>query len=1676
MCDPCVTPRRSDRLASSSATPLLGHNTLPFAMNCGPSSSHRSDVGPITNVNLERIGCVRYPFGHSDLHDIDNVDVLNYMYSIPDVDSNSLTGSNTLIDGDNIAQIFALLTHIFCASELHVRYIDPGYLRDLTDIQEDALHIISQILQKDQPDIQLIFLLVNESGRHWLIYIIDVRYKTIFYLDSLKVFRPDLDAKIFSILSSSISHINEYIFIRNHNFLIQKDSYSCGVYCIMFMERALFCLANDLPLTFDLDCSNMMDNRKRYVTALYHDEGCIVRVPLISSHETSNVRIAKEKVILKKANVVKTKCALAGRVIIPFNADLKEQYNIDIHDKIMSHMNASECPDCLENFFSVKFDQHVRCNICHKAYKKGAKSILSPTNDMDPGESVALFNDLSLFEKQLISPIHASFIVVHLKFGMLQSVGHSIFFNFDVNEIVRKLPNIKRNIVLVSHTRTDGKTQTMRVRREKVRQCLLFLISHNQYFRDIGIDVKSLEAIPLDGFGTPLNEIVDSDLTVDKVVLDDSIICERATNDSAFVNTEMTHTLADCTRIQLKSLDYPVASVRAVNEFDTPGLLNLSFPHLFPHGKAEYFNHAHRAVGKVSLRQYCKHLMQFRDDRFRNDLSFKFVMANMIYRYEIMRTARVTVNRTECIRNMNAAQLRCAIRNNEPEFVKKMNFYKRTIAGSSQFWLHERNKVEQACKQIGFPCFFVTLSCNDFYWSLLRELYSLDENDDLNKAVNHNPFPAVVFFDEKVKIFMTEFFPTVFDITAYHGRVEFQSRGAPHFHILCWVKSWTEIMSSDRIDPIAVTEFADRFLSATNPYRNVDKYPVASELCTKLPREIVDVVEHGARLLNCCARHTKCGKHCQREKNGKVECRFGYPKALCTKTTLLFPPPAFNMQVVIERDDDKVLTHNKFFLGCFNSNCDIQLICSKAKLFAYLLKYLSKPEKESDKAQRMFTLLSDTSVCNTTTLMTKAFMIMNRKEVSASECAMFLLGLPLVVASHGFDYVNTSGSRQINEEGFMPSSIDKYVARSIDLETLSMYAFYKTHYVCNNGKCIKRKANRTVILIPSPYIKSGTEDYYKQQCILHFAFRSINDIQPLQDSWHLKYESLTVKPYKIMHNFDQVDITDFQFDEVVPFMNERNPPELSKNIEDFLSILQHETATLESMLHDIGFEHYPEFDWNASSRLYDRTALDEVVKSISASKCDVSSERFNFVDIHTLNREQMKIYNYVSSHKNSECANKKQLFMIVQGSAGTGKSYLIKSLQHLLQDACMSVAFTGTAASLLQRGNTIHSAFSISIGQLVDLSKKVQDRLILSLEHIEYLFIDEFSMVSLQLLGKIDYRLRQIFPQKDRVDKLFAGINVIFFGDMYQLGCVKGTPIYRKTIKKPHKYTTAGKRAFSFFTTRAMLIQPVRQQGDNTFYDLLNRLKVGRLSREDYLRLSSMKFREDETTFNNQALRIYYFNSSCTRHNHVVMTGMQSNTNPVMISAADGKYRVNKNQPEIGAGPIQQKVRLCVGCRVTLRVNLSLPLKLTNGAFGTVKDILYFDSAIGPPSVPNYILVKFDNYNGPNINGCVPIVPCSYDSDDINVSYMKNIPLRPAFAVTVHAVQGATVDKLIVDMQGTEKSLGAAYVAISRVRRLTDIRISNLLTFKSLSDTNLKAELAEREREISLFGTGNIAQ
>ena len=90
-------------------------------------------------------------------------------------------------------------------------------------------------------------------------------------------------------------------------------------------------------------------------------------------------------------------------------------------------------------------------------------------------------------------------------------------------------------------------------------------------------------------------------------------------------------------------------------------------------------------------------------------------------------------------------------------------------------------------------------------------------------------------------------------------------------------------------------------------------------------------------------------------------------------------------------------------------------------------------------------------------------------------------------------------------------------------------------------------------------------------------------------------------------------------------------------------------------------------------------------------------QAYDIVDISSVSRMQQLAYNIIKTHFENESPEKGSLCLIIIGEAGTGKSYLINAIRHLLQGKCAVTATTGKASFNI-RGVTIHSLLKLPIG------------------------------------------------------------------------------------------------------------------------------------------------------------------------------------------------------------------------------------------------------------------------------------------------------------------------------------------------------------------------------------------
>ena len=132
-------------------------------------------------------------------------------------------------------------------------------------------------------------------------------------------------------------------------------------------------------------------------------------------------------------------------------------------------------------------------------------------------------------------------------------------------------------------------------------------------------------------------------------------------------------------------------------------------------------------------------------------------------------------------------------------------------------------------------------------------------------------------------------------------------------------------------------------------------------------------------------------------------------------------------------------------------------------------------------------------------------------------------------------------------------------------------------------------------------------------------------------------------------------------------------------------------------------------------------------------------------------------------------------------------------------------------------------------------------------------------------------------------------------------------------------------------------------------------------------------------------------------------------------------------------------------------------------AMGTVVAICY-KSGQAPPNLPVSVMVQFDSYRGPTLpDGTVPISPIRHTwfTSGAQCSRLQ-LPLKLAWAVTIHKVQGLTLDKVVIDVGKKEFSCGLTFVACSRVSRLTDMLFDPPFPFGHVANLARSQHLQER--------------
>ena len=312
---------------------------------------------------------------------------------------------------------------------------------------------------------------------------------------------------------------------------------------------------------------------------------------------------------------------------------------------------------------------------------------------------------------------------------------------------------------------------------------------------------------------------------------------------------------------------------------------------------------------------------------------------------------------------------------------------------------------------------------------------------------------------------------------------------------------------------------------------------------------------------------------------------------------------------------------------------------------------------------------------------------------------------------------------------------------------------------------------------------------------------------------------------------------------------------------------------------------------------------------------------------------------------------------------------------------------------------------------------------------------------------------------------MFGGCSCLLIGDWGQLPPVMDLPLY--TTVSRTELSDLGSVNYHLFDHAITLDQVMRQAGNDSaqqlFRNILMRLRNGELRVEDWKHLIQQTPVEvdDDTSGFDEALRLFPTTSAVTEYN---VTKLHSNDQPVAVIKAvhSGAGAIKASADD--AGGLEPVVCLAHGARVMLTTNLWVQVGLVNGAMGTVVAICYDDAGESPPRLPVAVTVQFDSFSGPTLSdGSVPITPLrrTWLSTDKTCSRLQ-LPLKLAWAVTIHKCQGMTLNKAVVDLGKKEFSAGLTFVACSRVRQLKDLLFVTPFPFQRVA--NLASSYRHSER------------
>jgi len=384
--------------------------------------------------------------------------------------------------------------------------------------------------------------------------------------------------------------------------------------------------------------------------------------------------------------------------------------------------------------------------------------------------------------------------------------------------------------------------------------------------------------------------------------------------------------------------------------------------------------------------------------------------------------------------------------------------------------------------------------------------------------------------------------------------------------------------------------------------------------------------------------------------------------------------------------------------------------------------------------------------------------------------------------------------------------------------------------------------------------------------------------------------------------------------------------------------------------------------------------------------------------------------------------------VFITGKAGTGKSTLLDYFRGQTKKRVVVLAPTGVAA-INVRGETIHSFFGFKPDITLDKVRKIDftsERQNVY-KKIDAIVIDEISMVRADLLDCVDKFLRLNGPDKNLP---FGGLQMIFFGDLYQLPPVvtsREQHLFKGHYASPYFFSA---RVFQNIKIEYLELEKVYRQKDENFIALLNTIRNNSATEHELAALNQRYLPDFEATGD--------YSIYLTTTNQ-----MARELNEERLNSLKGKPKFFRGELmgeiEPHQLPTDIDLRLKVGAQVMM-LNNDRQRRWVNGTMGKVrkvkKDAIEVELQDGAREIVDPFTWEIFHFN--------------YDAkkhqlESEVVAAFTQFPLKLAWAITIHKSQGKTFDRVIIDIGKGTFAHGQMYVALSRCRSLDGIVLKKLL-------------------------------